>query len=100
MRQKSAVCTERFRYGRLWFICALELSHIRLYSTRLLVQYQLAQLRHRIIRLRQVRHNGKEKPSREEELTEFPFKMRECEAMLTEPNDEFDKPMEIVRGDP
>ena len=58
------------------------------------------QLRHRTICVRHVCNHEKANPSREEELPELPFNMRECEAMLAELNDEFDKFMEIVRGDP
>ena len=78
----------------------LNYRYVRLYSTRPLVQYQVAQLRHRTIHPRQVRNHEKAKSSREKELPEFPFKMCECEAMLAELNDEFDKNVEIVRGDP
>ena len=54
--------------------------YVRLYSTHLLVQFRLAQLRHRTIRLRHVRHGEKGKPSREGEQSELTDKMRGCEA--------------------
>ena len=70
-----------------------------LYPIRPLVQYQLEQLLYPTIHLRQERNHKKAKPSREEEYSELPFKMREYEAMLVELNDKLDKLMTIVRSD-
>ena len=78
----------------------LNYRYLRLYSTRLLLHYQPAQLRHHTVCIRQVRNHEKRKSSREEKSPELPLEMRECEALLAELNDEFDRLKEIVCGYP
>ena len=75
---------------------AFELSLFALYSTRLLMQYQLAQLRHRTPRFCQVRYSEKLKRSLEMNLPEMPLKINECAAMLIKHNRVFNKLIDFV----
>ena len=77
----------------------IDYSYARLYSTRLLVQFQIAQLRHRTIRLRYVCHADERKRVLEEELPDLPDDLHECEALLSKFKTEFSELMDIVRRD-
>ena len=77
----------------------LNYHFVRLYSTRLKMQYKITQLRHSTTIFREVRHNEKSKQSTFVELRELPYKMHKCDEMLAELINELDKLMEIFLGD-
>ena len=74
-------------------------EYFRLFSKILLVQFQLAQLHHRITQLRAGQNRKDKKSSHEEDLPEIPSTLKKCSALKEALESEFHDLMVVVRGD-